>query len=70
MDMMFVESRALDQMGYDEEANELHVVFKNGRRCVYMNVPSHIWEGMVNADSRGGYLDANVKKAGFQFRYE
>lgn len=70
MEMLFVESRALEQMGYDEGANELHVVFKNGRRCIYSTVPPHIWEGMVNADSRGGYLDANVKKAGYPFRYE
>lgn len=70
MEMIFIESQALDQMGYDGDTSELHVVFKNGRRCIYMNVPPHVWDGMVNSDSRGRYLDANVKKAGFEFRYE
>ncbi|UHD44532.1 KTSC domain-containing protein [Aureimonas altamirensis] len=70
MEMQYIESRALEQMGYDEANSELHVVFKNGRRCIYSGVPRHIWDGMINAESRGGYLDANVKKPGYRFRYE
>ena len=70
MEMQFIESRALEQMGYDEAASELHVVFKNGRHCIYSGVPDHIWTGMINAESRGSYLDANVKKGGYSFRYE
>lgn len=69
MEMLFIESKAIAQMGFDEISGELHIVFKNGRLCIYSNIPSYIWDGLVNADSRGGYLDANVKKAGYPFRY-
>lgn len=68
--MIHVDSAALDQYGFDEEAQELHVVFKKGRLCIYSQVPVEVWEGFQNAESKGTYLREVIKARGYAFRYD
>lgn len=48
-------------VGYSKEWNELWVHFKNGGIYVYVEVPPAPAEAMLAADSKGGYLAANIK---------
>ena len=51
---------------YDEANQTLTVEFKSGSRYNYYDVPQHIFEGMKAADSKGKYLNAEIKGA---YRY-
>jgi len=62
-DMIYVDSSNVDQIGYDEPSQELHVTFKNGGYYVYLNVPEHIFDGLKNAASVGSYLNREIKGA-------
>lgn len=46
---------------YSEASKVLTVEFNSGSRYDYYDVPEHIFEGMKDADSKGKYLNANVK---------
>lgn len=35
---------------------------------VYFGVPRWVYQGIIDADSSGGYLDKYVKKAGYDFK--
>ena len=56
-----VSSSNIDSIGYDEESQTLEVEFKNGTLYQYFDVPEHIFNGLIGADSIGGYLAANIK---------
>ena len=47
--------------GYDETSNTLTVEFNSGSRYNYYDVPKHIYEGMKSADSKGKYLNNEIK---------
>ena len=53
MDMIQVVSSNVGAVGYDE--------FNNGTAYQYFDVPVHIFEGVRDADSVGGYLAAQIK---------
>lgn len=46
---------------YDESAEILTVEFNNGTKYDYFDVPEHIGNGMKDAESRGGYLNKEIK---------
>ncbi len=70
MEMQYVDSTSIDQMGYDAENQELHVIFKSGGRlCIYSQVPLEIWQSMLEAPSKGVYLAQVIKKNGYPYRY-
>lgn len=60
-DMTYVESSNLEQIGYDRDKSELHVIFKDGSLYVYSDVPVQIYEGLLVAPSKGSYLNREVK---------
>lgn len=66
-EMLEVESSNLKAIGYDPEARELYVDFLNNSSYVYLDVPQEIYDGFLNADSKGKYLHRAVKLAGFEF---
>ena len=68
MNRKSVESSNLASVGYDVNSSILEVEFNNGGIYQYSNVPSRVYEGLMNADSHGSYFDKNVKKAGYSFR--
>lgn len=59
--MQPVSSSNVSSVGYDGETGTLYVAFKNGGTYRYMKVPEEIYEGLVKAESVGGYLAKNVK---------
>ena len=46
---------------YDVANQVLTVEFNSGSRYDYYDVPEHIFEGMKTADSKGRYLNAEIK---------
>jgi hypothetical protein len=71
MEMQFVDSTAVEQIGYDADNLEIHVIFKKtGRRGIYSQVPAEAWEGFQNAPSKGTYLTRVLKANGYPFRYD
>ena len=56
-----VESSNVDRMGYDPDARELVVEFKNGGRYVYFEVPPAVYGALEQAPSVGRYLANSVQ---------
>jgi len=55
-----VESTMLTAAGYDEKESKLVVVFNNGKAYEYYDVPPEVYQGLMEAESKGGYMQANV----------
>ncbi|MFA0402103.1 KTSC domain-containing protein [Vibrio sp. 10N.222.52.C12] len=59
MEMFSVSSSNIDSIGYEDET--LQIQFLNGSTYQYFDVPEHIYTGLIEADSAGKFLAANVK---------
>jgi hypothetical protein len=71
MEMLFVDSSAIEQIGYDADNMEIHVIFKStSRRCIYSQVPPDVWVSFRDAPSKGTYLASVIKANGYPFRYD
>ncbi|MEQ5326931.1 MULTISPECIES: KTSC domain-containing protein [Proteus] len=68
MNRVPVSSSNLQSVGYDQATQTLEVAFHSGSVYQYLNVPSKIHQGLMNASSKGQYLDVNIKKAGYKYR--
>jgi len=65
-EMIFVDSSNVEAIGYEPDVQELYVRFlKSGETYVYYGVEEWIFQEMMQADSKGIYLNTNVKN-----RYE
>jgi len=62
-----VESSNLASIGYNSETKILEVEFCEGSIYHYYNVPQREYEGLLNAESHGKYLDMHVKKGGYSY---
>ena len=57
-----VSSSNIASVGYDESSERLEIEFlKTGQVYEYYNVPSFVYEGLVNAPSVGAYFNAEIK---------
>jgi hypothetical protein len=62
MERTSVSSSTISAIGYDPDTQILEVEFLNGSVYEYSGVPSSEHDGLMNADSKGKYLHANIKK--------
>ncbi len=61
-EMIFVDSSNVEAIGYDSATRELHVRFlKSGETYVYYEVEEWVFEDFKRADSKGIFLNANIK---------
>lgn len=67
MTMVPVVSSNLESVGYDATTQTLRVSFIGGGIYDYHQVPPHHHQGLMNANSKGEYLDAHIKKGGYRF---
>jgi len=58
--MISVDSSMVASVGYDEERRLLQVVFTNGRVYCYEDVPPEVFQGLLEAESKGKYMLANI----------
>jgi hypothetical protein len=56
-----VTSSNISSIGYDADSQTLEVEFKNGAIYQYSGLPYGEYEGIMGADSKGKYLNANIK---------
>jgi hypothetical protein len=66
--MPYVQSSALEQVSYDEAAYTLCATFReSGRTYIYREVPQELYDGLIFADSLGGYFNAYIRDH-YEFR--
>lgn len=61
MNRLAVTSSNLRSVGYDAAAQTLEVEFKDGSIYHYYGVPERVYQGLLAAGSKGGYLADQVK---------
>jgi hypothetical protein len=64
MERQDVESTVIGTVGY---SRVLEIQFASGRVYQYYDVPQDIYEGMLDAESKGKYFNANIRG---KFRYQ
>ena len=55
-----VESSNISGVAYNDETRTLYVTFKNGSRYFYQGVPPTVHEALINAPSKGRYLNTEI----------
>ena len=61
-EMIFVDSSNIEAIGYDTGTLELHVRFlKSGETFVYYAIEEWRHQELMQADSKGTYLNTNIK---------
>lgn len=60
-EMIYVDSSNIEQIGYNADEMELHVVFDDGGHYVYAPVPEGVFDELLNAPSKGSYINREVK---------
>ena len=60
-EMIFVDSSNIEAIGYDDDSQELHIRFLSGGNYVYSDVPREIFDDLINAPSKGSFLNREVK---------
>ena len=61
MERIGVSSTNVASIGYDSTTGTLEVEFIHGGIYQYFDVPEVIFQELINADSKGKYLNANIK---------
>jgi len=61
MDRIPVDSSNISSIGFDEETSTLEVEFHGGAVYQYFDVPLNVYEGLLNAGSKGQYLAQHIK---------
>ena len=58
---MEVDSTAIHEIDYDADREKLFVRFVTGERYVYVGVPGELCRSFVEADSQGGFFQAEIR---------
>ena len=61
-----VTSSNITEIGYSDEHQILQLLFSSGITYQYFEVPRRVFEELLQAESIGRYVNANIKG---QFRY-
>ncbi len=71
VDFTYVDSESVDQIGYDADVLEAHVIFKKGsRHYIYSNVPADVYESFANSSSKGSFVHTVFIAHGYPYRQE
>lgn len=62
MELVPVESRGIESVGYDRRTQILVVVFRKGRAYRYIGVPENVYDELINAASKGRFFLSNIKE--------
>lgn len=65
-EMIYVDSSNIEAIGYDDDAQELHVRFLWGGYYIYQGVPRQIYDDIMLASSKGSFFNREVKNI-YQF---
>jgi hypothetical protein len=67
MEKVPVQSKGIDWVAYDEEAQTLYVHFGSSRTYRYFDVPPAVYAWLLRAPSKGKFVNRLVKD---RYRYE
>ena len=59
--MPHVESSVMTFVKYDDDASELDITFTSGKTYRYLKVPAEVYDGLLDADSKGEFFNDNIK---------
>ena len=60
-EMHYVDSSNVEAIGYEPDTQELHVQFITSGTYVYFDVEDWVFDEFMQADSKGQYLNYNIK---------
>jgi len=63
MERVPLASSSLASAQYDAETETLEIEFRNGRMYSYSGVPLHIYEQLMEADSKGQFYNLHIRDA-------
>ncbi len=63
MDRVVVTSTSVVEIGYEPASGTLEVLFRNGARYRYFDVPAEEHEALLAAESIGTYVNRRIKPA-------
>jgi len=63
MERYLVASSNITSIGYDETTQTLEVEFLNGTLYQYYNVPPNMYEQLMQAGSKGRFVNTYIKNA-------
>ena len=61
MNRMPVSSSNISSVGFDADTLTLEIEFTNGNIYQYFDVPSTVYEELLQADSKGQFLSTQIK---------
>lgn len=61
MEMIRVSSSAISAVGYDENTMRMQIKFNGGYTYTFCRVPLSVFNGLLNASSKGRYYDMYIK---------
>ncbi len=61
MDSVCVQSTSLVLVAYDRHRDLLELHFRDGTAYRYFGVPAHTHQELLDADSKGGYFNRNIR---------
>jgi KTSC domain-containing protein len=61
MDRISVTSSTLSEVGYDPVNGLLEIKFRSTAIYQYSNVPPHVFEGLLQASSKGSYFNRRIR---------
>jgi hypothetical protein len=56
-----LESKSLATVRYDPAVRQLEVAFRTGKRYLYFLVPSHYYQRLLQAESKGAYFNRHIR---------
>jgi hypothetical protein len=59
--MQYVESSAIEMVGYEPSDMNLAVMWKGGATYLYAGVPQHLYDQLMMAESKGSYVNKYIK---------
>ena len=65
--MIPVSSSNLAAVGYDTDSATLRIQFHHGGIYDYQGIPGDVYEGLMNAGSKGQFFDKFIKKGGYPY---
>jgi hypothetical protein len=67
MERTRVNSSSIASVGYDPRSAVMEIEFRDGGVYQYFLVPRQAYEGLLAADSKGAYINRNIKGAGYPY---
>ena len=61
--MPHIQSSMMTFVKYDDDARELDITFTSGKTYRYLDVPPEIYDGLLDAESKGEFFNDNIKDA-------